>query len=186
MSLLEKIIFVSDATEPNRTYDDAERLNALAFSDLDQACCEVLEWTVQIVGNSGRYMDQDTVKALEWFRELMKDRSIEDSRTFAVFAAQVLDDKKGFDIVVLDVGSQSMFADYLIIAAGGSERQINALASEVEDRSEKNGRFVRAHRRQKWFRLDSHGLRRRGHQSHGGIHAGEIQSGKDLVRLRAD
>ena len=89
-----KIIFVSDATEPNRTYDDAERLNALAFSDLDQACCEVLEWTVQIVGNSGRYMDQDTVKALEWFRELMKDRSIEDSRTFAVFAAQVLDDKK--------------------------------------------------------------------------------------------
>lgn len=30
MSLLEKIIFVSDATEPNRTYDDAERLNALA------------------------------------------------------------------------------------------------------------------------------------------------------------
>ena len=52
-----------------------------------------------------------------------------------VFAAQVLDDKKGFDIVVLDVGSQSMFADYLIIAAGGSERQINALASEVEDRS---------------------------------------------------
>lgn len=143
MSLLEKIIFVSDATEPNRTYDDAERLNALAFSDLDQACCEVLEWTVQIVGNSGRYMDQDTVKALEWFRELMKDRSIEDSRTFAVFAAQVLDDKKGFDIVVLDVGSQSMFADYLIIAAGGSERQINALASEVEDRSEKNGRFVK-------------------------------------------
>ena len=143
MSLLEKIIFVSDATEPNRTYDDAERLNALAFSDLDQACCEVLEWTVQIVGNSGRYMDQDTVKALEWFRDLMKDRSIEDSRTFAVFAAQVLDDKKGFDIVVLDVGSQSMFADYLIIAAGGSERQINALASEVEDRSEKNGRFVK-------------------------------------------
>ena len=60
-----------------------------------------------------------------------------------VFAAQVLDDKKGFDIVVLDVGSQSMFADYLIIAAGGSERQINALASEVEDRSEKNGRFVK-------------------------------------------
>ena len=37
MSLLEKSIFVSDATEPNRTYDDAERLNALAFSDLDQA-----------------------------------------------------------------------------------------------------------------------------------------------------
>ena len=103
----------------------------------------MLERTVQIVGNTRLYMDQDTVKALEWFRELKKDRYIEDSRTFPVIAAQVLDDKKGFDIVVLDVGSQSMFADYLIIAAGGSERQINALASEVEDRSEKNGRFVK-------------------------------------------
>ena len=46
MSLLEKIIFVADATEPNRTYEEAETLNALAFSDLDEACCEVLEWTV--------------------------------------------------------------------------------------------------------------------------------------------
>ena len=63
----------------------------------------------------------------------MKDRSVEDSRTFAVFAAQAIDDKKGFDIVVLDIGGKSMFADYLIIASGGSERQINALASEVED-----------------------------------------------------
>ena len=36
-----------------------------------------------------------------------------------------------------------MFADYLIIATGGSERQLNALASEVEDRSERNGRHVK-------------------------------------------
>ena len=62
---------------------------------------------------------------------------------FCCFAAQAIDDKKGFDIVVLDIGGKSMFADYLIIASGGSERQINALASEVEDRSERNGRFVK-------------------------------------------
>ncbi len=99
-----KIIFRKvDATGPNRTYDDAERLNAPAFSIWIRPAVKCWNWTVQITGNSGRYMDQDTVKALEWFRELMKDRSIEDSRTFAVFAAQVLDDKKGFDIVVLDV-----------------------------------------------------------------------------------
>lgn len=143
MSLLEKIIFVADATEPNRTYEEAETLNALAFSDIDQACCEVLEWTVKLVGDSGRHMDQDTVKALEWYRGIMKDRSLEDSRTFSVFAAQTLDDKKAFDIVVLNIKGKSMFADYLIIATGGSERQLNALASEIEDRSEKNGRHVR-------------------------------------------
>ena len=112
MSLLEKIIFVADATEPNRTYEEAETLNALAFSDIDQACCEVLEWTVKLVGDSGRHMDQDTVKALEWYRGIMKDRSLEDSRTFSVFAAQTLDDKKAFDIVVLNIKGKSMFADY--------------------------------------------------------------------------
>lgn len=143
MSLLEKIIFVSDATEPNRTYEEAEALNELAFSDLDQACFEVLEWTVKLVEDAGKYMDPDTTEALEWFRELLKGVSVEDSRAFAVFAAQTIDDKKGLDIVALDIKGKSMFADYLIIATGGSERQINALASEVEDRSEKRGRFVR-------------------------------------------
>ncbi len=143
MSLLEKIIFAADATEPNRTYEEAETLNALAFSDIDQACCEVLEWTVKLVGESGRHMDEDTLKALEWFRNILRDRSLEDSRTFAVFAAQTLDDKKAFDISVLNIRGKSMFADYLIIATGGSERQLNALASEVEDRSEKNGRSVK-------------------------------------------
>ena len=136
-------IFVADATEPNSTYEEAETLNALAFSDLDEACCEVLEWTVKLVGDSGRHMDQDTIKALEWFREIMKGRSLEDSKTFSIFAAQTLDDKKAFDIVVLDIKGKSMFADYLIIATGGSERQLNALASEVEDRSERNGRHVK-------------------------------------------
>ena len=48
MSLLEKIIFVADATEPNRTYEEAEDLNKLAFSDLDQACLEVLKWTARL------------------------------------------------------------------------------------------------------------------------------------------
>lgn len=143
MSLLEKIIFVADATEPNRTYESAERLNAQAFTDLDLTCCEVLEWTIKTVENSGRHMDMDTIHALEWFREILKGRSMDDSRKFTVFAAQTLDSKKGFDIVALDIGRQSTFADYLIIASGGSERQINALADEVEDRAERNGRFVK-------------------------------------------
>ena len=143
MSLLEKIIFVADATEPNRTYEEAEELNKLAFSDLDQACYEVLKWTVKLVEESGRYMDPDTTEALAWISGFLKDQSVEDSRTFAVFAAQTIDDKRGLDVIVLDIQGKSMFADYLLIATGGSERQINALASEVEDRAEKRGRFVR-------------------------------------------
>ncbi len=143
MSLLEKIIFAADATEPNRTYDDAERLNALAFSDLDEACCEILEYTYKKVEMAGSFMDQDTVRALAWFRKMMHDSSIEDSRIFAVYAAQTMDDKKGMDIIVLDIAEKSMFADYLVLCTGGSERQINALATEVQDRAERNGRFVR-------------------------------------------
>lgn len=142
MSLLEKIIFVSDATEPNRTYDDAERLNDLAFEDLDAACSQVLEWTIRKVGDEGKFMDEDTVKAYEWISEILRARSIDDSTTFALFAAQTIDDKKGFDIVVLDIREKAMFADYIIIASGGSERQINAICEEVDGRAFKNGREV--------------------------------------------
>lgn len=144
MSLLEKIIYVADATEPNRTYKDAARLNALAFENLNKACYEVAEWSLRIIKEEGRYLDEDTVHACEWFKKILEGESMENSRNFAAFAAKVIDDKKGFDIVMMDIGEKSSFADYFVIATGGSERQINALADAVEEKAEVEGRFVKS------------------------------------------
>ena len=143
MTLLEKIIYVADATEPNRTYEDAPRLNALAFRDIDRACFEVAEWSLKIIRDEGRYLDEDTVCARDWFASVLKGASMENSKDFSEFAAQILSDKQGRDIVLMDIAEKSSFADYFVIATGSSERLINALAEHVEDQAAAEGRFVR-------------------------------------------
>ena len=40
-------------------------------------------------------------------------------------------DKKGSDIVLLDLREQSVFADYFLICSGENDRQIRALAESV-------------------------------------------------------
>ncbi len=143
MSLIEKIVFVADAVEPNRTYPEAEELNRLAFQDIDLTGYKVADSAITRVKKQDMYLDEDTVRARDWFAELLKKNSLEDSRNFAVYAANILDSRKGFDITVLDIGEKSSFADYLVIGSGGSLRQTDALADYVEENSEVQGRFVR-------------------------------------------
>ncbi len=47
-------------------------------------------------------------------------------------AIKVLDDKKAFNIKLLDVGNQTVIADYFVIACGSNNTQVNALADELE------------------------------------------------------
>ena len=48
--------------------------------------------------------------------------------------AKVLDSKKARDIKLLQVGSQTVLADYFVICNGTSNTQIKALSGEVEDK----------------------------------------------------
>ena len=58
----------------------------------------------------------------------------------AVVAAEAIDDKKGFDVIILDVGELLRIADIFVIATATSKRQVNALAEEVEDQLKAFGR----------------------------------------------
>lgn len=55
------------------------------------------------------------------------------SKEMTDLAISVLDSKKGRDLVMIDVSEKSSFTDYLILATGGSTRQVSALTDEVED-----------------------------------------------------
>lgn len=48
MTLLEKIVFVADLTEPGRSFPDLARLRKLAFSDIDKAVLECVKSTIQV------------------------------------------------------------------------------------------------------------------------------------------
>ena len=64
-------------------------------------------------------------------------------KNMAMIAAKAIDDKKGRDITIIDIGPKAAFADYMIIASGGTERQVKALCDEVEDKLAENGVFVK-------------------------------------------
>jgi ribosome-associated protein len=58
----------------------------------------------------------------------------------AEFARELVDaisEKKGSDIVLLDVREVSLLADYFIICSGDTERQVKAIVEEVRERGER-------------------------------------------------
>jgi len=61
------------------------------------------------------------------------------NKEIALKIATVLSAKKARDLIVIDVIDRSSFADYLVLATGGSERQVGTLASEVMDQLAKDG-----------------------------------------------
>ncbi len=54
--------------------------------------------------------------------------SIEQAREIA----EIISDKKGEDIILLDTGKVSTIADYFVIATVDSERQAKAIIDEIE------------------------------------------------------
>ena len=57
-----------------------------------------------------------------------------ESKEVAQTIANILNEKKARDIVIIDIAEKSSFADYFVNATGGSERQLGALADDVEDK----------------------------------------------------
>ena len=67
-----------------------------------------------------------------------------DSLKIVEEAVRALSNKKAVNIMVIDVREKSSFADYLVLATGGSIRQLNALVDEVEDKIAKYDLIPRA------------------------------------------
>ena len=57
-----------------------------------------------------------------------------ESKEVAQTIANILNEKKARDIVIIDIAEKSSFADYFVIATGGSERPLGALADDGEDK----------------------------------------------------
>ena len=66
------------------------------------------------------------------------------NREYALLAAKTLSDNKAEDITVIDIQGKATFADYFVICSGSSERQVNSLTDEVEDRLAEAGLYVKS------------------------------------------
>lgn len=78
-------------------------------------------------------------------------------KELALKICKLLDDKKGKNIVLLDVSTISGFADYFVIATGTSTRHTTALADGIEKKLNETGEFVshkEGHNDGNWILLD--------------------------------
>lgn len=69
MSLLEKIIYIADAVEPNRNYPGVDKIRKIVKKDLDEACLTSLSNTINYITSEGIFLDEDTIKAKKYFEE---------------------------------------------------------------------------------------------------------------------
>jgi ribosome-associated protein len=70
------------------------------------------------------------------------DKSAEEfaeAKRLAARAAALAVDKKGIDVVVLDVRGKTSYTDYIVIASADSERQVTAMAEHIEETLHQEG-----------------------------------------------
>lgn len=67
-----------------------------------------------------------------------------DNKEIALLAAKTLIDKKAHDVIAISIMEKTVFADYMLIATGSSDRQVEALVDYVEDALAKEEVFVKS------------------------------------------
>ncbi|MDF2869332.1 MAG: hypothetical protein K0R05_907 [Anaerocolumna sp.] len=71
MSKLEKIIFVADYIEPNRSSSaipELDSIRKLSFENLDEAVCKILGDTVRYLEKTGHAVDETTALTYDYYK----------------------------------------------------------------------------------------------------------------------
>jgi len=78
------------------------------------------------------------------------------SRERAVKCAELAYDKKAYDIRVVDISKISSIADFLVIASGSSDRQVQAIADSIRIGLKKYGKVndIEGESESKWIVMD--------------------------------
>src|SRR5690554_6662850 len=67
--------------------------------------------------------------------DFLSDKHLLESQKLRDLVLAVLDDAKAQDPQVIDLSGRSSFADYMVIASGGSSRQDKAMADRLVQRA---------------------------------------------------
>ena len=161
ITLLEKIIYVSDFTEPSRNYSDADYYRGLSKKDLDTALFEGMKWIIGDKRKNGEPVHRDSLEMYEMYikngfgeKKKGQNEMIEEMVKKAVNA---LYSKGAADIKVIKIEEITTLASYFVICSGTSTTQVRTLADECEFKMEQGGYKI-GHREGKpeggWILLD--------------------------------
>ena len=75
MSIIEKIIFVSDFIEPNRTHSDKLPMyRMIAMADIDLVCMNILKDTLDYINSKDEPIDPMTQETYDFYKDLISKR----------------------------------------------------------------------------------------------------------------
>lgn len=80
-----------------------------------------------------------------------------DSRLFAEKITELIFNKKGYDVKIMDLRDISSFADFFVICSADSDTQVKAIADEVDRSLSKEGikcHNIEGYKALQWILLD--------------------------------
>ncbi len=131
-TLLEKIIFVADKLEAARDFPRIDELREISYKDLNWGYHECLVDIVKSLHKRGIKPIKDTKEALLDSKKFKRGEYVMSEIKLAERIRDILDEKKGLDIQIVDLAGKTIIADYFVIASGRSKPHIRALAEELE------------------------------------------------------
>ena len=82
----------------------------------------------------------------------------DDGRALAILAARTADDRKGDDILILDVGAVLAIAGWFVIVSASNSRLVESLAEDIERAAKAELRTspvrTEGHREKQWILID--------------------------------
>ncbi len=142
MGIYEKVIKLADLLEENRTYEDCPEIRAYeeTQTDIDKTYLRIAKKQRDIILAKGLYYDTTNDDVIAWLEKEIRNRMT--NKDIALFIAKEMDNRKASDIVILDIGLKSGFADYFVICSTAGLRQLSALATNLEDKLAEQGIIV--------------------------------------------
>lgn len=119
MSMLEKIIYVSDFCEINRTHEGSKEVRDLVLTDFNKAFLLTLEYTYK------HTKDLNVKELLDYYGGLnMKEVEL---------VVSEIDKLNMQNIKVYDLSNRSPLFDYVVIASATNDRQANAIIKNLRE-----------------------------------------------------
>lgn len=135
MTCLEKIIFLADLVEPGRDFPGVDELRALVKQDLDRAMAKALKINIDFVTAKGGQVHPYARLAYEVYRnKTMGSDGMPNVEELLQKCAGYILEKKGQDILSLDLREISTMADYFLLCTVGNTPQAKAVADYIKEK----------------------------------------------------
>lgn len=143
MSLLEEVVFLSDYIEENRIGEEFEKVRDIAFKEkkLKKAVAMELSNLVLHLRSINKEINKDTLIAYDYYKKYLGEKMNNLDKLKSIY--EVVEKVNAKDICVYETKNNTPFFDYVIIATVASDRQLNAVASNIKEDGAKYGYDIR-------------------------------------------